>query len=254
MKVIAAIALNTFREAIRDRILYLILGFAFGIIVLARFVSMLTVGSEVKIVKDLGLSAISVFGLLTTTFVGVSLVYKEIERRTVFTLLAQPVRRWQFVVGKYTGLVVVLLASVAVTGIALLGAVAFKGETPWPLLPAIGLILVELSLVAAFAVLFSSFTNPILAAVGTVSTYVAGHLSWSFDLLEKRMTTGSGKALCRLLHAVIPNLDRLDVKAAVVHGIPPAPAMLGAAVAYGLLYAIAVLVVACAVFERREFV
>jgi len=251
---VVAIALNTYREAIRDRVLYLILAFALVLIAVSRFVSMLTVGSEVKIVKDLGLSAISIFGLLTAVFVGVSLVFKEIERRTVYTLLAQPVRRWQFVCGKYLGLSLVLASSVLVTGAALMTAVSLQGESPWGLLPAIILGLVELELIAAFAILFSSFTNPILAAVGTVATYVVGHLSWSFDLLEKRVSGDAGKALCRGLHAVLPNLDRLNVKASAVHGIALPPGYFAAAMAYGLFYAVAVVVLACLVFERREFV
>jgi len=254
MSAIAAIALNTFREAIRDRILYLILVFALVLIAVSHFVSLLTVGSEVKIVKDLGLSAISVFGLLTAVFVGVSLVFKEIERRTIYTLLAQPVRRWQFVCGKYAGLSLALGSSVVCTGAALLVAVALKGESPWGLVPAIVLAFVELELVAAFAVLFSSFTNPILAAVGTVATYVAGHLSWSFDLLETRVSGSLAKALCRFLHAVLPNLDRLNAKASAVHGLALPPGYLTAAVAYGICYAVAIVVLACLVFERREFV
>jgi ABC-type transport system involved in multi-copper enzyme maturation permease subunit len=254
MSAITAIALNTFREAIRDRILYLILAFALILIAVSHFVSLLTVGSEVKIVKDLGLSAISFFGLLTAVFVGVSLVFKEIERRTIYTLLAQPVRRWQFVSGKYAGLSMVLGASVALTGAALLIAVGLKGESPFGLIPAIVLSFVELELIAAFALLFSSFTNPILAAVGTVATYVVGQLSWSFDLLEKRMSGEVGKSLCRVLHAVLPNLDRLNVKASAVHGAPLPSGYFGAAVAYGLCYAVFVVVLACLIFERREFV
>jgi len=251
---IVAIALNTFREAIRDRILYLILAFALVLIAVSHFVSLLTVGSEVKIVKDLGLSAISFFGLLTAVFVGVSLVFKEIERRTVYTLLAQPVRRWQFVCGKYAGLSLVLAASVVITGAALVVAVALTGESPLGLFPAIFLGFVELELIAAFAVLFSSFTNPILAAVGTVATYIVGHLSWSFDLLEKRVAGDGVKALCRGLHAVVPNLDRLNVKASAVHGIALPPGYFLAAVSYGLFYAVAIVIVACLIFERREFV
>ncbi len=254
MNAIVAIGINTFREAIRDRILYLILAFALLLIAVSHFVSLLTVGSEVKIVKDLGLSAISFFGLLTAVFVGVSLVFKEIERRTVYTLLAQPVRRWQFVCGKYVGLSLVLACSVVLTGAALLVAVALKGESPFGLLPAIALGFVELELIAAFAVLFSSFTNPILAAVGTVSTYVVGHLSWSFDLLEKRVQGEFAKALCRGLHAVLPNLDRLNVKASAVHGVPLPDGYVVAAAAYGLCYAVAIVILACLVFERREFV
>jgi ABC-type transport system involved in multi-copper enzyme maturation permease subunit len=251
---IAAIALNTFREAIRDRILYLLLASAVVLIAVSRFVALLTVGSEAKIVKDLGLSAVSLFGLLTAVFVGVSLVSKEIERRTVFTLLAQPVHRWQFICGKYAGLLLVLAASVAATGASTLVAVALAGASPWGLVPAIGLTFVELAIVAAAAVLFSSFTNPILAAVGTVATYVVGHLSWSFDLLERRMPSGAGRTLCDVVHAVVPNLDRLDVKASAVHGIPLASGYLLSATAYGVLYAGAVVVLACVVFERREFV
>ena len=254
MNAIVAIALNTFREAIRDRILYLILAFALVLIAVSHFVSLLTVGSELKIVKDLGLSAISFFGLLTAVFVGVSLVFKEIERRTVYTLLAQPVRRWQFICGKYAGLSLVLGSSVVLTGAALLVAVALKGESPLGLLPAIVLGFVELELIAAFAVLFSSFTNPILAAVGTVATYVVGHLSWSFELLEKRIPGNGVKALCRGLHAVIPNLDRLNVKASAVHGIALPSGYFVAAVAYGLFYAMAIVILACLIFERREFV
>ena len=254
MSAIAAIALNTFREAIRDRILYLILAFALLLIVTSQFVSLLTVGSEIKIVKDLGLSAISLFGLLTAVFVGVSLVFKEIDRRTVYTLLAQPVRRWQFVCGKYGGLSLVLAASTLITGLSLMAVVALKGESPVDLVPAIVLGFVELELVAAFAVLFSSFTNPILAAVGTVATYVAGHLSWSFDLLEKRMPGEAGKTMCRVLHAVLPNLDRLNIKAWAVHGTALPHGYFATAVVYGACYAVAVVVLACLVFERREFV
>ena len=254
MSAIVAIALNTFREAIRDRILYLILAFALVLISFSHFVSLLTVGSEVKIMKDLGLSAISVFGLLTAVFVGVSLVFKEIERRTIYTLLAQPVQRWQFVCGKFVGLSFVIGSLVVLTGAALLTAVALKGESPFGLLPAIALILVELELIAAFAVLFSCFSNPILAAVGTVSVYVVGHLSWSFDLLEKRVAGEWGKFLCRVLHAVLPNLDRLDVKASAVHGLALPTGYFAAAVSYGFFYALLIVVLACLVFERREFV
>lgn len=250
---IGAIALNTFREAIRDRILYLLLAFAVLMIATSRFLSLLTVGSEEKIIKDLGLSAISVFGVLTAVFVGVSLVFKEIERRTVFTLLANPVRRWQFIVGKYLGLLFVLSMNVTLMGLALVAILAWRGEPSWPLAPAVLLIVVELAVVTAFALLFSSFTKPILSAVGTFAVFVAGHLSWSFDLLRKRMPAGAGRALCDVLHAIVPNLDRLDVKAEAVHGLALPSGYLAAAVTYGIFYALAVLGLACVVFERRDF-
>jgi ABC-type transport system involved in multi-copper enzyme maturation permease subunit len=250
---IVAIALNTFREAVRDRILYLMLAFALVMIVASRFLSMLTIGSEVKIVKDVGLSAISVFGVMTAIFVGVSLVFKEIDKRTIYTLLAQPVRRWQFVVGKFTGLVLVLTMNVLAMAAVLLALVAAHGESPAPLVPAIVLILIELLVVTAFAILFSTYTNPILAALGTVVVYLVGHLIWSFELLRSRLPDGPGRIACDVLYWVLPNLDRLDVKALAVHGVPVEASYLAGGALYGLGYATAVLVIACAVFERREF-
>ncbi len=134
-RIVAAIALNTFREAVRDRVLYLLLVFA----LLADrgrrgCSSLLTVGSEEKIVKDLGLSAISLFGVLTAVFVGVSLVFKEIERRTVYTLLAQPVRRWQFVLAKFVGLLAVLALNVVLMYATLVVTLWLQGASPAGLL------------------------------------------------------------------------------------------------------------------------
>lgn len=250
---VLTIAANSFREAVRDRILYLLLAFAAILIAVSRFVSMLTVGDEAKIVKDFGLSAISVFGVLTAMFVGVSLVFKEIERKTVYTLLANPVRRWQFVAGKYLGLLAVLAMNVVSMTAVLAVALALLGESTLPLLPAIVLTFAQLALVAAFAILFSSYTNPVLAAVGTAATYAVGHLSWSFDLLKARTGGAAARAACDLLHAVLPNLDRLDVKAQVVHGAALPAGFVAVGLVYAFAYAAAIVVLACLVFERREF-
>jgi len=250
---VLAIALNTFREAIRDRVLYLLLVFALILIAVSRLLSLLTVGSEVKIIKDVGLSAISLFGVLTAVFVGVSLVFKEIERRTVYTLLANPVRRWQFVAGKFLGLLSVLALNVATMFLALVVVLVLYGETPWPLLPAVVLILVELAIVTAFALLFSSVTNPILSAVWTFAVYVAGHLSWSLLLLRDKVPGAVGRAVCDVAYWLLPNLARLDIKAEVVHGIALPRGWIGLGVLYGAGYAVIVLALACLAFERRDF-
>jgi len=251
---IRAIALNTFREAIRDRVLYLLLVFALLLIGLSRLLSLLTVGSEEKIVKDTGLAAISIFGVLTAVFVGVNLVFKEIERRTVYTLLANPVRRWQFLAGKFVGLGLVLAMNVALMTALLFGVLLWRGAAPWSLAPAIVLIYVELLLVTAFALLFSSLTNPILAAVWTFAAYVFGHTTWSLRLLAERMPEGSFSArACEALYRVLPNLERLSVKREVVHGLALPHGFYPAALAYGLGYALLVLALACLVFERKDF-
>lgn len=251
---IGAIALNTFREAIRDRILYLLLVFALVLIGVSRLLSLVTVGDEAKIIKDVGLSAISLFGVLTAVFVGVSLVFKEIERRTVYTLLAQPVARWQFVAGKFVGLLAVLAMNVGLMTAALSVVLLFRDAAPWPLLPAVLLILVELTVVASFALLFSSLTNPVLSALLTFAVYLVGHLVWSLQLLKDRIPDGLGRRLCDVVYWVMPNLERLNLKAEAVHGLAVEPGYVPLAVLYGLSYALVVLVLACLAFARKDFI
>jgi len=250
---LVAIALNTFREAIRDRVLYLLVVFALIIIAISRLLSMLTVGNETKIIKDVGLGAISLFGVLTAVFVGVNLVFKEIERRTVYTLLANPVRRWQFVVGKFIGLFTMIAMNLTLMSLLLFGVLAMRGESPWSLVPAIALILLELAMITAFALLFSSLTNPILAAVWTFAAYVTGHLSWSLPLLGERMPEGIGRTACDVIYWILPNLGRLNIKTEVVHGLALPDGFIVNAAAYGIGYTVVVLVLACLVFERKDF-
>lgn len=250
---VAAIATNSFREAIRDRVLYLLFALALVALVGSRVLSLLTVGDEEKIVADVGLSAISLFGVLTAMFVGVSVVFKEIERRTVLTLLANPISRTEFVIGKYLGLCAVLGIIVAVLAATLSAVLWLRGSDPVRLLPAIALMAGELAVVSAFAVLFSCYTNPMLAAAGTVSVFVAGRLAWSLDLLASRLPPGAGRWVCGAVRAVMPNLDRLDLKLEAVHGLPLPAGQPWWGLLYAAGYSAAVVGAACVVFARREF-
>lgn len=250
---VAAIALNTFREAIRDRILYLLLVFALLMIGLSRVLSLLTVGSEEKIIKDFGLASIGLFGVLTAVLIGVSLVFKEIDKRTAHVLLARPIRRSQFLVGKYAGLAIVLAVNVLLMTAGLYALLLLYGDPDPALLPAIGLIFVELLVVTAIALLFSSFSTPILSSVFTLATWIVGHLSWSFLLLRERMPTVAGRMLCTALYYALPNLERFDIKGEAVHHLHVPAAHIGYAVLYGAGWTVLLLVVACAVFSRREF-
>jgi ABC-type transport system involved in multi-copper enzyme maturation permease subunit len=235
-------------------VLYLLLVFALVLIGVSRLISLLAVGDEGKIIKDVGLSAISLFGVLTAVFVGVSLVFKEIERRTVYTLLANPVRRWQFLCGKFVGLFAVLAMNVGLMSLALIAILLLRGEAPLTLLPGIILILVELGIITAFALLFSSLTNPILSAVWTFAIYVTGHLSWSLQLLREKVPEGLSRGLCDLFYWLLPNLSRLDVKGEIVHGIPLPEGFVLLAVAYGIGYTVVVVALACLAFERKDFI
>jgi ABC-type transport system involved in multi-copper enzyme maturation permease subunit len=248
-----AIAINTFREAIRDRILYLILAFAIVLILASRAISLLTVGSEEKIIKDIGLMAISLFGVATSIFIGVGLVFKEIEKRTIYTLTSKPIRRSQFILGKYLGLSLVLMVNLSIMTLAFYGLLWFKGYLDFNLGKAILLIMVELLLVTAFAIFFSSFSSPFLSSLFTVTLYVVGHLSWSLRLLQERVPSSGGRWVLEAAYRILPNLEHLNIKGQVVHQVPVPGADVVWAAAYGLSYTATVLLVAMMVFRKRDF-
>jgi len=249
---ILAIALNTFREAIRNRILYLLLVFAVALILCAQAVSLMTVGSEEKIIKDFGLATIDIFGVLTSVLLGIGLVSREIERRTVYVLLAKPIHRAEFVLGKYFGLVLTLLVNTAVMTAWFFGVLLAKGIADIGLAKAIVLLFLQFLLITALAILFSCMSNPIVSCILTLALYVIGHLLWSFDLLKARLPSAAARAVCTVLQAVLPNLSHFDVKGQVVHGLPVGGGEMAFAFGYLALYGAAVLLLACAVFQRRE--
>jgi ABC-type transport system involved in multi-copper enzyme maturation permease subunit len=250
---IYAIAINTFREAIRDRILYLILAFALILIGASRALSLLTVGSEEKIIKDVGLAAISLFGVATAIFIGVGLVFKEIEKRTIYTLTAKPIRRSTFILGKYLGLALVLLVNLSVMTLAFYALLWAKGYLDFGLGRAIVLTLVELLLVTAIAIFFSSFSSPLLSSLFTVTCYLIGHLSWGLPLLAEKVESPLGRWTCHALYRVLPNLEYLNVKAEVVHRLPVSGEEVVLAATYGLSYTAVVLMLAVAAFRKRDF-
>ena len=267
MSVIATIALNTYRESVRDRVLYNLVFFALLIIGASYLIGQLTAGQDVKIIKDLGLSAISLFGLFIAIFIGIGLVSKEVERRSVYALLAKPVRREQLVLGKYAGLVLTLLVNVAVmvaVWYAVLGYMSWSSDAATKLaweapatdprmLQAVGLIFVELMLMTAVALFFSTFSSPMLSAAFSFAIYVIGHLAPDFknigDVLKSRVAGG----VAQVLYYVFPDLAAFDVKAQVVHAHPVAAAYLGTTALYAAAYIAALLVGAAFIFSRRDF-
>ncbi|MFQ5701353.1 MAG: ABC transporter permease [Acidobacteriota bacterium] len=253
MMKILAIAANTFKEAIRDRILYLLLAFAILLMGSSTILSLLTVGSEDKIVKDIGLAAMSLFGVATAIFVGVGLVFKEIEKRTIYTLVSKPIRRSDFILGKYFGLVMVLAVNVIIMSAFFCALLLMKGWMDPGIGPAIILIFVELLLMTAIAILFSTFSTPILSSLFTVTFYIIGHLSWGLLMLADHVQGAFAKILCRFLYDVLPNLEMMNVRGMVVHGTPVPPEQLLLACLYGVSYTSIILMIAVAVFRRRDF-
>ncbi len=250
---IMAIAANTFKEAIRDRILYLLLAFAILMIGASRLLSLMTVGSEEKIVKDIGLASIALFGVAVAIFVGVGLVFKEIEKRTVYTLVSKPIRRSQFILGKYCGLVLVLAVNLAVMTAVFYLVLIQRGWMDWRLTGAIWLTFIELMLVTAIAILFSSFSTPILSSLFTVTFFIIGHLSWGLRLMADKVEGVAAKFLCEFFYRVLPNLELLNMRGRAVHGLELPESQMAFATLYGLSYTAVLLALAVATFRRRDF-
>ena len=249
------IALNTFREAIRDRILYLLLFFALLMIFSSRIVSLITVGEETKIIIDIGLSAISVFGVLMAVLIGISLVSREIDKRTIYNIFSKPIRRYQFLLGKYGGLLLTILIMDLIMAFGLLLTLYFKsGRFELTLLLAVVLFFCELLIITAFAIFFSTFTTPILSSIFTLALYAVGHLSWNLLALKERITSLWGKSLCLLLYYLLPNLENFNIKNEVVHNLAVGWKTILLAIGYGISYSLVILLLATLIFQRRDFV
>ncbi|HEX7550454.1 MAG TPA: ABC transporter permease [Candidatus Methylomirabilis sp.] len=254
MSRILTIAEMAFIEAVRDKILYSILVFALAMIGSSAVLVTLSVGGEGRIAKDLGLACITLFGVFIGVFIGTNLVSREIERRTIYSLLSKPVRRAEFLAGKFLGLGLTLAVNIGVMAIGLI-ILAWALEDHWTprILLAVGFSLVELLILTTFAILFSTFSTPTLSAIYTLLIFVIGRLSADLMQLASQFGGPSLKATMTVLYYLLPNLARFNLSGAVVNDLPLAPGTLALTAVYGLLYASAVLGVATAVFQRRDF-
>ena len=248
MRAVVAIARNTFREALRDRVLYLFLGFALVLLASSKLFGLLTVGDEGKVIKDFGLAGIQLATMLIAVMMSVLLISREVDSRTVYNILAKPVRRWQFLIGKYLG----LLATVA-ANLALMTAVYLR-ELDAGLLFAAAMTLLEMALLTAFATLFAVLTRPMLGSVFTLAVFVIGHVSEDIWLLTRHVHGGLVRPLVAAVYAVLPNLERFNFKTEVVHDLGISSGQVALTVVYGLAYTALVLVLACARFRSKDLV
>lgn len=267
MRVVRCIAVNVFRESVRDKVLYNLVFFAVMLMAVSYLLGQLTAGQDIKIIKDLGLAAMSIFGLFIAVFIGIGLVSKEVDRRSIYSLLSKPIRRQEFIIGKYLGLVLTLLVNILVMTAAyyaVLGYMAWMAggwflpgwEAPAvdpALLKAVAMIFLQLMIVTALALLFSTFSSPMLAAALTFGLYVVGHFNADLRNFENVVDSRPLVAIARGLYYVLPNLAPLDVKTQVVHALPVAPAYLLLNTAYAVVYVGALLTAATVIFARRDF-
>jgi ABC-type transport system involved in multi-copper enzyme maturation permease subunit len=261
MRRVLAIARNTFREAVRNKVLYSLLFFALLIIVSALAVGRLSLYEEIRMTRDIGLYGIDMFGVIIAIFVGVNLLYKELDLKTVYTILPKPLHRWEFVLGKWLGMLLTLAVQMAVMGLVLGVTLAVQGaRVDVPTAKALWLLFVNVVVVTSIAVFFSAFSSPFLSGFFALGFFVVGR-----SVPEVRaLAAASGPATRRALEAAavaLPNLhlfypsgtiigsERVSVHAELVNA-----SYLASTTVYGLAYSIVVLVLAMLIFTRRDFV
>ena len=267
MRPVLEVAVNVFRESVRDKVLYTLVLFAVLLMAASYLIGPLTAGQDVKIIKDLGLAATQIFGLSIAIFIGIGLVSKEVERGSIDSLLAKPIERYHLIFGKYLGLTLTLAVNVAIMAAALYAVLIYVrwGVDPavaraWDapaldarLLQAVLLILVELLVVTAIALVFSTFSTPLLSAALTLALVIVGHFSADLRNVQDVVKSGAARWAARGVYWVVPNLAQFDVKAEVVHGQTVPAGYLALTIAYAVLYVAMLIALATLVFSRRDF-
>lgn len=255
MSKILALALNTTREAIRNRVLYSILAFAVLMVAVSAVFGSASIGDQIRYMKDFSLMSISLFGVIIAVVLGVSLLHQELSKRTILNTLSKPVARWQFVVGKFVGLLFTLtVVTFGMTiGLGLFLAL-LEGRFDFSILVAAFASLLEIMVVIAFAMFFSSLVvTPTLAGMFTLGCFIAGRSTQYLDYFLTGDTAPSLRALARALDAILPRLDHFLIADRLVYGETVAPGTILYLIGYACSYSGVLLLLAAGLFSRREF-
>jgi ABC-type transport system involved in multi-copper enzyme maturation permease subunit len=256
MSRVGVVAWNTFREAVRDRVLYNLVFFALLMMAAAILVGQISIGIEQIVIVTLGLSAISVIGSLIAVFIGVGLVSKEMDKRTLYALLAKPVRRWEFLLGKFGGLLLTLAVNTAAMAAGLFTALAYVKHplvrSDAVVLVAVYFVLLKLALVVALALLFSCYTTPLLAILFTAGLYVSGMFVTEMRGFHSEAMSPALQTFLRWLSYLLPNFENFDVMGLAAHGEAIPGSLVLANTAYAAVYCVILLTAAAAIFSKRN--
>ena len=254
MNHVLAIALVTYREAVRNRVLYSLLFFVVLLIAVSVVLDNMTTGQSGRIVLNLGLAGVHLFGALIAIFLGVSLMSREIARKTLYVTLAKPIGRTGFLVGKYLGLLATLAVLVALMGASLLAVTSMLG-TPigGPFLHAVAMTWVELAVLSAVAMVFSVFSGPFLSGMFTLGVFVIGHLSRGLKELGAGSDDPMLQAVTQAVYFLVPDLETFNFKAEALYQTSVSAVDTGLALLYAAAYALVMLVLAGWIFTRRDF-
>lgn len=252
---ILPVAYNTYKESVRDKILYVILLFSVFMTGASFFLSALSLGQNNKIVVDLGLASINIFGVLITLFVGTSLLYKEVDKKTIYLLLTKPLRRSDFILGKHLGLSITLFVVLTMMTIFFYGIVFITGapiliEYLWAIL----LSYIELTVLIAVAIAFSTIASPIMSSIYTLCIYIIGHFSNDLVNFGKMTQNETVILLTKAVYYILPDLEKFNVKNLVVYSADKINYdLITGSIGYGLLYTFMLLSLAVLSFELKDF-
>ena len=250
----ATIATNTVREAVRNRLLYALLFFSVSMMCTGIFLAALSYVEGERVLQNVGLAATRIFSVAIAIFVGVNLIHKEVDRRTVYTILSKPLTRAEFPIGKFAGLLLTIWLQLAIM-VAVFVVVSLLADAPldWGHAAAFLLIGAELALIVAVATFFSAFTSPMLASFFSAGVWITGHLTRGLRDIGAGSQSAVVKNATAWLHRVLPDLESFNVTIEAVHGLPISSSEVWLALAYAVGYATVILFAAVGVFSRRDF-
>lgn len=248
-----ALALNTFREAVRDRALHSILFFGVAAVILSIAFKEITIGDQSKVVRSIAHSGVDLFASVIAMFLGISLLWKELEKKTIYTILSKPIPRWTFVLGKYVGLV--LTVGIELLLLVFIYSIVIGIQQGVPSLTtyvSFGLVFIELLLLTAWATLFSAYSAPMTATAFTLSIFIIGHLTDDIWLYGSQAENPMIQDVAAVLYYLLPNFEIFNIRSFAIHQKPVPWERVWPAIGYGLSYTAVVLWAAVAVFRRRD--
>ncbi len=251
---VKAIALNTFKEAVRNKIFYLLVFIGIFFILSGKFVSMLTIGDKIKVLKDVGLASINFISVLIAIFTGINLVYKEIDKKTIYNILSKPIARRDFIIGKFVGLSLTLFVAIfSMFLIFILFLYINSGVLELNLLYYFVMLYMELLIIVSITILFSSFSTPILSTIFTITLYLLGHVLWTFNEFKSLILSKIFKALLYAIYYILPNLEKFNIKNQLVMNQVPDFSLFINSFIYAVIYISAMLFLSIYIFIKREF-
>jgi ABC-type transport system involved in multi-copper enzyme maturation permease subunit len=251
---LGAIAINTFKEAARNKIFYMLIVFGIVFALSSRLAGLLTLGDVSKVLKNVGLASINFFSVLIAIFTGTNLIYKEIDKKTIYNIISKPITRSNFIIGKFLGLAYTLLvALVSMAAVFFLFLFISTGEFDWRILIYFGLLYLELLIITTISLVFSSFSTPILSSIFTVIVYLMGHVLWTFNEFKYKLVEPVSRIIAHAFYYMLPNLEKFNLRDQIVINMEIDMNTVFISIIYGIFYIVALLILAILIFNRREF-